>query len=107
MTRKFFSASTAGLVDFRSDKERIARSTRLTKRAVKAQNRMLRRQSAVASATDLQQPPAPVRPASAGPPPGWYPDQQAVGMQRWWDGYRWTEHTQGTPVAGYIPPAAH
>lgn len=25
-------------------------------------------------------------------PPGWYPD--ASGVQRWWDGTQWTEHTQ-------------
>lgn len=31
-------------------------------------------------------------------PPGWYPDGQ--GGQRWWDGTRWTEHTQpATPAA--------
>lgn len=30
------------------------------------------------------------------PPPGWYPDVQ--GISRWWDGGRWTEHTQPGPA---------
>lgn len=34
--------------------------------------------------------------ASATPAPGWYPD--ASGVQRWWDGTAWTEHT-AAPVA--------
>ena len=29
--------------------------------------------------------------ASETPAPGWYPD--ASGVQRWWDGTAWTEHT--------------
>lgn len=39
-------------------------------------------------------------------PPGWYPDAQ--GTTRWWDGTRWTEHTQpAAPTAGPpAPPAA-
>jgi hypothetical protein len=36
------------------------------------------------------------------PPPGWYPD--AVGVVRWWDGMRWTEHVQA-PVRP--PPPTH
>jgi hypothetical protein len=34
-------------------------------------------------------------------PAGWYPDGQ--GGQRWWDGTRWTEHTQ--PAQGPAPAA--
>jgi len=36
-------------------------------------------------------------------PPGWYPDGQ--GGQRWWDGVRWTEHTQ--PDAPEETPDLH
>ena len=31
-------------------------------------------------------------------PPGWYPDPQAPGYQRYWDGAQWTEHV--APLAG-------
>lgn len=40
--RKVLSLNTLGLVDFRSDKERIARSTRHTAKELKIQNRLLR-----------------------------------------------------------------
>lgn len=26
-------------------------------------------------------------------PAGWYPDSTSPGTQRYWDGYRWTDHT--------------
>lgn len=33
-------------------------------------------------------------PPAQGPPAGWYPDAQGAPVNRWWDGTRWTEHTQ-------------
>ena len=41
MIRKTLSLSTAGLIDFRSDKERIARSTRKGSRQAKRQADLL------------------------------------------------------------------
>lgn len=42
--RKTMSMSTLGLIDFRSDKERIARSTRHTAKAAKEQTKLLQHQ---------------------------------------------------------------
>lgn len=37
-------------------------------------------------------------------PPGWYPDTNAPGGQRWWDGTQWTEHVQGAePYQAFAP----
>ena len=37
-------------------------------------------------------PATPVAPTPQAVPAGWYPDQ-AAGVQRYWDGQSWTEHT--------------
>ncbi|WP_087008763.1 DUF2510 domain-containing protein [Gulosibacter sp. 10] len=48
------------------------------------------------------------------PAPGWHPDRNAPGMERWWDGVRWTEHcrpirrpqvqaARAQPVASPVP----
>lgn len=42
MTRKCLSMVTFGLIDFRSDKERIARSTRKGAKLLKEQNEVLK-----------------------------------------------------------------
>jgi len=36
-------------------------------------------------------------------PPGWYPDANAPGGQRWWDGAAWTEHTGQDPAQQFQP----
>lgn len=38
-------------------------------------------------------------------PAGFYPDAQ--GQMRFWDGTRWTEHTQAAPVAAPPPKKSH
>lgn len=47
-----------------------------------------------------EQPPQP-------PPPGWYPDPEAQGAERWWDGVQWTANQR--PLGGVAvqaqPPA--
>ncbi|TJY67344.1 DUF2510 domain-containing protein [Arthrobacter sp. CAU 1506] len=37
-------------------------------------------------------------------PAGWYIAPEHPGMQRWWDGTTWTEHTRPLPQPGFIPP---
>jgi hypothetical protein len=39
------------------------------------------------------QPAGPAYPQPTAPPPGWYADPEGRPCGRWWDGYRWTEHT--------------
>jgi hypothetical protein len=78
--RKMTSLSTLGAVDFRSDKERIARYTRQTRNAVrgKPQGR------SIADVIQDRRQPAPV----ALPLPGWYPDPVDARYVRWFDGYQ-------------------
>ncbi|MFJ9853697.1 phospholipid scramblase-related protein [Streptomyces sp. NPDC101150] len=39
-------------------------------------------------------------------PQGWYQDPYGTPVLRWWDGYRWTEHTQATPAPTPAPAPA-
>jgi uncharacterized RDD family membrane protein YckC len=42
------------------------------------------------------------------PPGGWYADPYgAPGLQRWWDGAVWTDHTQMATAPPSMPPAPH
>jgi hypothetical protein len=36
------------------------------------------------------------------PPAGWYQDPARPGLQRWWDGARWTDEVQQMPAAAQI-----
>jgi hypothetical protein len=45
LIRKTASVFSVGLIDFQSDKERAARSARLTKRAVRKQNKLIKEQN--------------------------------------------------------------
>ncbi len=38
-------------------------------------------------------------PSLSVPPPGWYQDLSDPGLQRWWDGTQWTEHTASNAPA--------
>ena len=40
-----------------------------------------------------------------GTSPGWYPDPNAPGGQRWWDGSQWTSHVQAPAGPATTPPA--
>lgn len=83
MTRKLLSVCTAGLIDYRSDKERIARSSRQAAHALSKQNRLLRQQNLAASSEPR-----------ATPEAAWLPDPSGQpGLLRWWDGNEWTPTT--------------
>lgn len=102
--RKTMSVSTAGLIDFRSDKERTAAYSRGTRTQAKKQTKLMRQQLAAQEAAARTAMPAPVvaqAPAPAPtpqlPPAGWYQDANNPNVNRWFDGTKWTEHVQPSP----------
>ncbi len=86
MTRKFLSTCTFGGIDFLSDKERVARSARLTKQATRKSGKqnaqLLREQN---NAIQYQNGMITGRPTVAG----WYPDPDGGPGERWWTGKKW------------------
>jgi hypothetical protein len=42
-------------------------------------------------------------PAQPATPAGWYADPADATLERWWDGERWTDHTQQAPSAHWTP----
>ena len=88
ITRKLLSVHTAGLVDFRSDKERTAAYTAGIRREARKQTKMMRQEQRHEQRFVQQAPPPP----PAGPPPGFYADPAGHPIQRWWDGVQWTAH---------------
>ena len=111
LTRKIMSVSTMGAVDFRSDKERIARKTAKGARAAKKGNKLIAQQNELLAqqnqlhaqqiAAQQHTPAAPAPAAPVPPPPtvpaGWYPDPNGATIQRYWDGTTWTDHTAPIP----------
>ncbi len=106
LTRKLFSLGTAGLVDFRSDKERTAAYTQRGARAAEAGNRLLRVQNEIlaaqaatiaAQAKRIAEVPPQTQTfdnrESAAPgsrlAPGWY-GGDTPGPLRYWNGVAWT-----------------
>lgn len=88
--RKTASVLTIGLIDFRSDKERIARYARQTRNAVRAQSQGQLRHMYAQQLIANQQP-------SHSAPPGWYRSPDGRASLRWFDGRQWTDLTKPLP----------
>lgn len=97
LIRKVTSMGTAGLVDFRSDKERTAKYTKASKKEGRRQTAIMQQQLRLQQQAANQ--PVPVQPPVLLPPPappvtpaGWHPDPTLRHELRYFDGARWTDH---------------
>ena len=106
LTRKLASVSTLGAVDFRSDKERIARYTKASaktaRRAFAADALHARHQQAALNALVAAQHHA----AASAPAGRWAPDPWGQHEARWWNGQHWTKAVldQGVVSDAPMPP---
>lgn len=102
LMRKTLSMCTLGLVRFRNRDERMERFARQTRNAARLANvqrgQSLELQRDRLAQADVhhvdRQSGGAVSGLARQPvvvPAGWYPDAQ--GTIRWFDGFRWTEHT--------------
>jgi hypothetical protein len=69
----------------------------------KTEHQSFRLSSAPANTTPAI--PAPTIPPLQQPPAGWYPDPQAAGQVRYWDGAAWTTYSSPVDAPGAATPA--
>ena len=93
LIRKVLSVSTVGMVDFRSDKERVALNAKQTRNAIRKQVAPGVRQANIREGMKPQ-------PTSAD----WYPDPGNPGYRRYWDGAQWTAHVEESAPPTPPPP---
>ncbi len=105
--RKINSVSTLGLVNYRNTGERIARHTRLTKKAVRAQTaqqaalwrvQVMNEQQTAARQATYQETHLAYLAGTLPAAPGWYHCQSdPPDVKRWWNGAVWTSDTTILP----------
>lgn len=105
LIRKTMSVGTLGMIDYRSDKERMARSARLTKEATRKGNRqqkhLMEQQNALLAQQVAAQQQILAMQSAQFAAPGWYDD--GSHQLRWWDGRQWGAVQSVTAPAGWYP----
>jgi|tagenome__1003787_1003787.scaffolds.fasta_scaffold20928395_6 hypothetical protein len=94
LTRKLASVSSLGMIDYRSDKERIAKYTRQQRNMTKKALKQGPSQTAAA---------VPGAPAPAGPGPSWQGDPTGRHEYRWWTGNAWADQVSDGGTTGSDP----